>query len=68
MKRDPVPKAYARLLKPTLVFDRRNSDELDCLTWIRKAPHGEMTKRLMKLIILGWQKHKEDQTAKQKKD
>lgn len=63
-KRDPVPKIYARQLKPTLVFDIRDEEEIECLRWIRKAPHGEMTKRLMRLVLLGYKAHKDNQKPK----
>ena len=53
-RRDPVPKIHARPLKTSLTFDARKEDEIECLRWIRKAPHGEMSRRLMSLVLEGF--------------
>lgn len=53
-RREPVPKVHARKLVTTLTFDQRDEIEVECLRFIRKAPHGEMTKRLMDLVLDGY--------------
>jgi len=58
MRREPIPKQHRREMSPTLNFDIRDPDQKECLHWIRSARHGEMTKRIMELLLLGFETRK----------
>lgn len=58
MRRDPIPKAHKRDMRVTLNFDLRDPAQKECLHWVRAARHGEMTKRIMELLLLGHEARK----------